>query len=413
MADRVLVVDDQEQPRMALVAELVDAGFDVFEADDGEKAWASFRRVHPDIVVSDLVMPNSDGMELLQRVRTHSEVPVIMFTAYGSVDTAVAALKSGADEFVASSDLDCEELIELVRSTIARHRGREGEHAADLEARLVGRSRAMRRLRSRVAALAPLSNPVLVTGEPGTGRDSVVSALHELGSTGGRALARIEAAKFGPRDPIPEKGAVYLDGVENLSRETQGIWAAYLGRDRVGRREGARVLVSASNGLASRLASGSFDRRLGNTLLRFHIQVPPLRERLEDIPALSDALVARLAAELGRRQVRLSAPAAACLAEQRWPGNVRQLERVLERAVAFSKGREIRREVVEEVLGEIEESVASIRERHSAAERDALLEALRETGGNVSQTAEILGRSRPAVYRLIDKYEIPLVRRSP
>jgi DNA-binding NtrC family response regulator len=413
MADSVLVVDDQEQPRMALVAELVDAGFDVFEASDGAQAWALFRRVHPDLVVTDMVMPNSDGMELLSRVRKHSEVPVIVFTAFGSVDTAVAALKAGADEFVASSNLDLEELIELIRGTLARHAPSGRDEPAELLDRLPGKSRAIRRLRGRVSALGRLSNPVLVTGEPGTGRDTVVEALHDLGSTGGRSLARIDAASFGPRDPIPERGAVYLDGVENLRRETQRIWSAYLSRDQVGAKEGARVFVSASDGLAVRMTRGNFDHKLGNILLRFQIQVPPLRERQEDVPDVAGSMVNRLAAELGRRQVRLSAPALELLAGHRWPGNLRQLERVLERAVAFSKGREIRREVVEEVLGEIEESVASIRERHSIEERDALLGALRDTGGNVSQTAEILGKSRPAIYRLIEKYEIPLARRSP
>lgn len=395
---------------MALVAELVDAGFDVFEAPDGEKAWACFRKVQPDLVVTDMVMPSSDGMELLNRVRAHSEVPVIMFSAYGSVDTAVSALKAGADEFVASSDLDFVELVELVKNTLARH---DREEPDELKTRLTGSSQAMKRLRGRVAALAPLSNPVLVTGEPGTGRDTVVSALHDLGSTGGRPLFRIDASRFGRRDSIPEKGAVYLDGVENLSAETQGIWAAYLGRAQVGLREGARILVSASDGLATRIANGDFDRKLGGTLLRFQIHIPPLRDRPEDVPPLADALVKRLASELGRRRVRLSAPATELLVQQRWPGNVRQLERVLERAVAFSKGRDIRRSVVEEVLSDVEESVASIRERRSAEEREALLSALRETGGNVSQTADILRRSRPAVYRLIEKYDIPLLRRSP
>jgi len=413
MAESVLVVDDQDQPRMALVAELVDAGFDVFEAPDGEKAWALFRKVQPDLVVTDMVMPNSDGIDLLRRVRAHSEVPVVMFTAHGSVETAVAALKGGADEFITSSDVDLEELIQLVRSTLARHAPGERDAQATLKQRLPGNSRAIRRLRGRVSALAPLSNPVLVTGEAGAGRDAVVEALHDLGSTGGRALARIEAASFGARDPIPEKGAVYLDGAEKLARDRQPIWLSYLEREGVGVRAGARVLVSASDHLAARMTADDFDRKLGNILLRFHIHVPPLRERLEDVPDLAASMVERLAAEVGRRRVRLSAPALEVLGNYRWPGNLRQLERVLERAVAFSKGREIRREVVEEVLGEIEESVASIRERYSTEEREALLTALRDTGGNVSRTADILGRSRPAIYRLIEKYEIPLTRRSP
>ena len=408
MRDSVLVVDDQDQARLALVAELVDAGYDVYEAPDGLKAWEVFRRVHPKLVVTDMVMPNSDGMDLLYRVRSHSEVPVIMFTAYGSVDTAVAALKAGADEFVASSDLDFEQLVELIRNTLD---SRKKPEPREIESRLNGASKLIKRLRSRIAALAPLPAPVLVTGEPGSGRDTVAEALHDLGCSGGRPLFRIDAASFRPRDPIPDKGGVYVDGVENLSREAQAIWAKYVAHAHEYPGQGARILLSASEGLATRLGSGGFDHRLGNTLLRFQIPVPSLRERPEDIPAIADSLVARLASQLGRRRVRLSGPAREYLAKHRWPGNVTQLERVLERAVAFSTGREIRQTVVEDVLGEIEESVASIRDRHSAEERDELLETLRSTGGNVSRTANLMGKSRPAVYRLIEKYEIPLERR--
>jgi two-component system response regulator PilR (NtrC family) len=407
VGDTVLVVDDQRHAREALAAELMDAGFSVLEAEDGSQGWEYFRRGRPDIVITDMVMPSSDGMELLNRVRAHSEVPVIMFTAYGSVGSAVSALKAGADEFVSSSEVDCEELVTLVKNTLARH---DGEEPPDLERRLIGTSQAIRRLRARVAALAPLTTPVLVSGEHGTGRRSVIRALHELGSTAGRRFVRIEAASFGPRDPIPERGVVHLDGVEDLSPQGQAAWAAYLDRS-PDAEEGARVLVCASDRLAARISDGRFNPRLGRALLRFHIQVPPLRDRIEDIGPLADALVERFGAELGRRRLRLSAPARELLTSYRWPGNLRQLEQVLERAVAFSKGREIRREVVGDLLGEIEESLASIRHDYTEAQRESLLMTLRETGGNVTRTAEILGKSRPAVYRLIERYGIPLVRR--
>ncbi len=409
MPDTVLVVDDQRHAREALAAELSEAGFSVIEAGDGSEGWEFFRRGRPDLVITDLVMPESDGMELLRRVRAHSETPVILFTAHASVGGAVSALKSGADEFVASSDTDCGELVALVRDTLAR---RDGSEPPSLAQRIVGRSRASRRLRARIAALAPLSAPVLVSGEPGTGRRAVVQALHELGSTAGRHFLRIDAASFGSRDPIPERGAVFLDGVERLSSQGQSVWAAYL--DRSPRAEaGARVLATASDRLAVRIAQGKFDARLGRALLRFQIRVPPLRERAEDLGPLADALVERFGAELGRRRLRLSSPAKRLLGSHSWPGNLAELEQVLERAVAFSKGRVIRQEVVADLLAEVEESIASIRDDHAAEQREALLEALRDTGGNVTRTAERLGKSRPAVYRLIERYGIPLERRVP
>ncbi len=409
MSDTVLVVDDQQDARRALAAELVEAGYRVIEAGDGTEGWDFFRRGRPDLVVTDLVMPSSDGLELLRRVRAHSETPVILFTAHASVGNAVSALKSGADEFVSSSDVGCGRLVDLVREALDR---RDDAEADDLERRFVGDSGPNRRLRARVAALAPLSTPVLVSGEPGSGRHEVIDALHELGSTAGQRVSRVDAGAFGARDPIPERGVVILDGVEALSREGQAVWAAYLDRSPRAE-EGARVLASASTRLAARIDQGRFDRRLGQVLLRFHIRVPALRERAEDIAPLADALVERFGGELGRRRLRLSAPARRLLASHHWPGNVRQLEQVLERAVAFSKGREIRQEVVADLLAEVEESIASIRDEHSAEQREILLRTLRETGGNVTRTAERLGKSRPAVYRLIERYGIPLERRKP
>ncbi len=157
------------------------------------------------------------------------------------------------------------------------------------------------------------------------------------------------------------------------------------------------------------MRDGTFNRELGEALLRFEIELPPLRERSEDVPELAKALVDRIGVSLGRR-IGLSAAACEFLMAQRWPGNVAQLEDVLEKVIAFSRGREIRRQAVQEVMADLQESLESIREQHDTRERDALLRAIQDTGGNVSQTAEILGKSRSAVYRLITKHGIPLLR---
>lgn len=406
---RVLVVDDQARPRRALAAELEDAGFRVVQASDGVEAWESFRRDRPDLVITDMVMPHSDGMDLLNRIRTHSEVPVILFTAYGSVESAVAAIKGGADEFVVSRDVELDELVSLVARALEQH---SSPKSPDLETRLVGKSKTMARVREQVSGLAPLRTPVLVSGEPGTGRDTVVAALHELGTTAGTKLAHIDGASFSPGDRLPETGAIYVDGVEHLSAEAQAFWAKHLAAARGNRSAMCRVFVSTTENLPARLDAGSFDRALGQALVRFHIHLPPLRRRSQDIPELARTFAARIGSSLGRRQIRLSAEATSFLSQQRWPRNVKQLERLVERAIAFSRGREIKREGVRRAFAELEESLARIREDHEANERNALLRAIRETGGNVTQTAEILGKSRSAVYRLIEKNGIRLDRPS-
>jgi DNA-binding NtrC family response regulator len=399
-------VDDRARPRRALATELEDAGFSVVQASDGVEAWEQFRHCAPDVVITDMVMPRSDGLDLLSRIRSCSDVPVILFTARGSVESAATAFKSGADDFVSSPETEIDGLVALVERAIDS--AGPSFELGDLEQRLVGKSRAILRLRERISGLAPLRTPVLVRGELGTGRDTVARAIHELGSTAGSELLRIDTASFSPESPLLEAaGAVYLDGIERLSTQAQAYWTERVAKGEAGGFcDGPRILASTADPLSSHFDDGDVYQELRDTLLRFTIELPPLRVVQEDVPEIADALVRRIGASLGRR-IRLSASARKFLATRRWPGNARQLERLLERAVGFSRGRQIRREVVKEVLSDLETSLASIREQHGALERRALLRALQETGGNVSQTAEILGKSRSAVYRLIEKHGIP------
>jgi DNA-binding NtrC family response regulator len=150
-------------------------------------------------------------------------------------------------------------------------------------------------------------------------------------------------------------------------------------------------------------------QELRGALLRFALELPPLRALREDVPEIADALTKRIGAAVGR-QIRLSAAARDFLATQRWPGNVQQLELLLERAIAFSRGRQIRRQLVKELLVEVEDNLASIREQRMALERDALLRAIQQAGGNVTHAADILGKSRASVYRLMEKHGLPLSR---
>ncbi|GAG14000.1 unnamed protein product, partial [marine sediment metagenome] len=192
MRGTVLVVDDRARPRRALATELEDAGFAVVQAADGAEAWEQFRHHSPDVVITDMVMPRSDGLDLLSQIRSCSDVPVILFTARGSVESAATAFKAGADDFVSSPDVEVEGLVALVERAISG--ASPSLELGDLEQRLVGRSRAILRLREQISGLAPLRTPVLVSGEPGTGRDTVVRALHELGATADSELLEIDTA---------------------------------------------------------------------------------------------------------------------------------------------------------------------------------------------------------------------------
>jgi DNA-binding NtrC family response regulator len=410
MRGHVLVVDDQLRARRLLVTELRDAGFEVSEAGNGEEGWEAFRSRRPDVVITDMVMPRADGLELLKRIRAQSEVPVILFTGYGTPQAAANAFKAGADDFVCSPDVEIDDLVALVSDAISG--SAPAEARPSLDSRLVGKSRAIARVRERLSGLAPLETPVLLVGEPGTGRDTAARILHELGATSGSELVRLE-----PRTPLLERrpvppGAVYLDAVDRFPSDAQAWWARHIASSETeGYRRRPRVFASTSVPIAALSHDEEFARGIGRTLLRFAIELPPLRAVLEDLPKIAAAQVERIGAGVGRR-IRLSPAAEHCLVEQRWPGNVAQLVQVLERAISFSRGRQIRRDVVAEVCADLAESLDGIRARGSAREREELLRALQKTGGNITRTAEELSKSRPAVYRLIEKHGIALRRPS-
>lgn len=403
----VLVVDDRATPRRLLASELAEAGFRVLEAADGHDAWARFRAEPPDLVITDLVMPRSDGIELVGRIRAHSRVPVIVFTAHGSVDAAVAALKSGADEFVASSDVDVDGLVALADRFVVRQP--TGDAAAALAERLVGESPALRRVRERVAALAPLGEPVLVSGEPGTGRDTVARALHDLAPRARGPFLVVAPERADAPGPLPGGGTVYLDGVERFPPEAQRRFAEQLSRA-ADARPGPRFVASSGPALAARVAEGGFDRTLAARLLRFEVALPALRERPEDVPRLARLLLERAGRALGRPGMGFETRALERLRREHWPGNVAELAEIVEKLVGFATGRTIGRREVDEVLAEFRLSVAGLRERAACEERRRLMEALQETGGNVTRAAELLGRSRAALYRLVEKHGVPLRR---
>ncbi len=408
----VLVVDDQKRPRELLGAELEEAGFTVIAAADGEEGWERFCESETAIVVTDMSMPRCDGIELLRRIRSRSDVPVIVFSGHGSVESAAEAFKAGADDFVNSLDVEIDDLVGLVRD--AAQTRRAPPSGADLEKRLVGNSEPITRVRWQLNGLAPLSTSVLVSGEPGTGRSTAIRALHELGATSSGKLLRIDATTFVPTE-FPQDssvGGVHLVDVEQLAPNAQRFCSERLTRDNTSSlAHPLRIFASTSSEMSSLVQSGAFDSRLGNALLRFEVAMPPLRDRPADVPEISKALLKKIGAAVGRERVQLSPAALKYLETRRFPENLRQLERLLERAVAYSHGKVIRRQTLEELMADLEKSVASMREERQLIERERLLRALKEAGGNITHAAEILGKSRAAVYRLIEKHDIPLARR--
>jgi len=288
----VLVVDDQQRARDLLGAELSDAGFTVITAADGEEGWQTFCETGAGVVVTDMSMPRCDGIELLRRIRSRSDVPVIVFSGHGSIESAAAAFKAGADEFVNSLDIEIDDLVGLVRDAAqARHAPPSG---VELERRLVGDSDAIARVRWQLNGLAPLFTPVLVSGEPGTGRSTAIRAMHELGATSRGRLHQFDASSFVPAE-FPQSGTVegiHLADVEHLSADAQNYWKNRLARDaRSGLPSPLRIFASTSAKLPALIEAGAFDPRLGQALLRFEVEMPSLRNRAADVPQISEALL--------------------------------------------------------------------------------------------------------------------------
>ncbi len=409
----VLVVDDQQRARDLLGAELSDAGFTVVTAADGEEGWQTFCETGASVVVTDMSMPRCDGIELLRRIRSRSDVPVIVFSGHGSIESAAAAFKAGADDFVNSLDVEIDDLVGLVRD--AAQARRAPPSGIELERRLVGNSDAIARVRWQLNGLAPLFTPVLVSGEPGTGRSTAIRAMHELGATSRGQFHQFDASSFVPAE-FPQSGSIegiHLVDVEHLSPDAQNYWKNRLARDaRSDLPSPLRIFASTSAKLPALIEAGAFDPRLGQALLRFEVEMPSLRNRAADVPQISEALLQKLGTAVGRERIQLSPAALKYLESCRFPENLRQLERLLERAIAYSLGKVIRRQTLQELMADLEKTVEGMRQDRQLLERERLLQALREAGGNITQTAEILEKSRAAVYRLIAKHDIPLSRRT-
>ena len=273
-----------------------------------------------------------------------------------------------------------------------------------LAERVAGRSPAMRRVRERIRALAGLSVPVLVRGEPGTGRDQVARAIHTLGGGGHAALLTVRAGAAAPAPRLPAGGAWFLDEVADYSPAEQAHWFEQLRATEAAGPGSPRVFACTSEDLAERAGAGAFHAGLAEKLQRFAILLPPLRERLEDVAQLAPLLAGRIGASMGRPCVQLDRGALALLREQQWPGNVRELAGVLERLVAFSARGAITRERVREVLGETPGGVDSLRLRREAQQREELVALLADCRGNLAEVARRQNLSRGAVIYRAQKH---------
>jgi two-component system response regulator AtoC len=449
---RVLVIDDDASLRFTLEAVLSDAGLVVEASDGGVSGLSAFEARGADVVLTDLAMPGMDGMQVLARMRVSDpSVPVLILTAHGSERVAVAAMKSGAFDYI-PKPFDPDELVLAVRRASEwrdlRLQNARLRTEAALGGEIVADSPAMKRVMDVVARVAPKDVTVLLSGESGAGKDVLARALHAHSRRADKPLVRFNAAAI-PSDLAEaelfghtkgaftgaqsarlgyfqqaNRGTLFIDEIGELPLAIQAKVLRALQSGEVqqlgGRAENVDVrLIAASNrDLAADVKAGRFREDLYYRLNVVPIRVPSLRERIEDVEPLVRAFVRRYADRYGMGAVDVEPALVEALRVNVWPGNVRELENTIARLLALAPDERITLALWRSLSeGSSQASVTlmaagdpgpghPLRARVEAFERTLIAEAFESAGHNQSETARRLGVSRPALIEKLHKYRL-------
>jgi DNA-binding NtrC family response regulator len=443
---KILIVDDEVDLAQAMATLLGNAGYTCVVCTEGARAYDAVLAESPDLVLSDLRMPGGSGMELLKKVRSHNPtLPVILLTAFATVDLAVQAMREGATDFLAKPFLP-EELLAKIRGGIDRSRVREenraqvfrGSHAL-WEVAVASRNLRMREVFALAEKTASTDSKVLITGESGTGKELVARLIHRLSPRRDRGFfpvncaalteTLLESELFGHERgaftgavstrkgifEVASEGTLFLDEIA----ATTGAFQAKLLRavetgefTRVGGtqpiRSQSRIIAATNTDLTKAMEAGTFRSDLLYRLRVVHLSLPPLRERAEDIPLLAEFLLRKHASKLNKPVARISDDALQALVRYRWPGNIRELENVLERAVIVAAGDPLLLRDLPADVGGLTETAPSGGGVIEAMERTLIEKVLAECDWNKSRAARRLGIGRRTLYSKTAKYGIRL-----
>ena len=452
MKSRILVIDDESAIRDSLKMILEYDGYDVQGAATGQDGLVMVDRDQPELVLLDIKMAGMDGLEVLQRLKAgHEALPVVMISGHATVSTAVEATKLGAFDFI-EKPLSTERVLVTVRNALDRHRLVDENitlrKAQEVRHQLVGESAALRGALDAVKRAAPTTATVLITGESGVGKELVARAIHRNSLRSRERFVQVNCAAI-PDDLIEselfghekgsftgatekqvgkfeqaDKGTIFLDEVGDMSLKTQAKVLRVLQEGEVERLGSARttkvdvrVIAATNKNLEEEVERGNFREDLYFRLNVIPIHVPPLRERPEDIPALVRHFLDLSARENNLRPKRVSEGAVAALQRFRWRGNIRELRNTIERLVIMTPGDTIEvgdlPSMVRVDAGggtrapETESAaVATLREHKEVAERAFLVQKLRESGWNISKTADLIDTPRSNLYKKLEQYRI-------
>ncbi|MDR0376839.1 MAG: sigma-54 dependent transcriptional regulator [Spirochaetaceae bacterium] len=440
MKFKLLVVDDEKNIREGLAAFLQMDGYEVETAAAGNEGWKRFQKGDIDLVITDLRMPGLSGEEFLKRISAETPgVPVIVLTGHGTVENAVAAMRNGAYDFL-TKPVNLERLSLLVKRAlqnwelaIRHHRLEEEMEQRKQFETIIGTSVPMRRIFDIISRAAPARASVLITGESGVGKELVADAIHELSPRKGKPLIKVHCAAlaaslleselFGHekgaftgavsrmrgRFELANEGTLFLDEIGEIDQNIQIKLLRVLQEKKFQRVGGedtidvdVRIVAATNKDLKAEIEKGAFREDLYFRLNVVNIQVPPLRERKDDLPLLISAFLKEFSAENGKPVEGMDDKVRAALYAYDWPGNVRELRNCIESAVVMAKGPIITEEDLPPLLrnqndkGWIRILLGTTLDE---AEQIILRDTLSFLKGNKSRTAEVLGIGRKTLHR--------------
>lgn len=446
MASDILVVDDEEDIRELVAGILSDEGNETRTARDSDSALAAIADRVPRLVLLDIWLQGSklDGLGLLDAIKAmHPELPVVMISGHGTVETAVSAIRRGAYDFIEKpfkTDrliLICERALETskLKREVMDLKKRSGETFD-----LVGSSPALNHLRQIIERVAPSNSRIMIMGPSGSGKELAARAIHGLSGRKGGPFVTLNAATITPERMEIElfgtesngserkvgaleeahRGTLYIDEIADMPLETQSRILRVLVEQQFERVGGTkrvkvdvRVISSTAQNLEAMIAEGRFREDLYHRLSVVPVVVPPLSERREDIPVLVEHFMGQIGGQAGIRQRRLGDDALAVLQAHNWPGNIRQLRNNIERLMILTRGDEADTPITADLLpaeiGDVMPRLPTQSDQHIMAlplrearelfEKEYLLAQINRFGGNISRTAEFIGMERSALHR--------------
>jgi DNA-binding NtrC family response regulator len=436
---RLLIVDDELVVRDSLQKWFDSEGYETGAVAGGREALTAIQQKQWDLALVDIKMPGMDGMDLQKKLReVDPELIVVIMTGYASVETAVQALKGGAYDYI-TKPIDPDELVHLVSNALGHKRYRRElerlrENLQEIypETKLIGNSPPMRRVLELVEMVAPTDTTVLIFGESGTGKELVARAIHAASPRrhmpmvvihcGALTETLLESELFGHergaftgaqyrkkgKFEVADGGTVFLDEISDISLKTQTDLLRVLQEkefSRVGGTQSIKVdfrcIAATNKSLEDVVKAGTFRPDLYYRLKVFAIDLPPLRDRREDIPLLADHFLKKLATAMNKPVPKLSAPALDLLLSYGWPGNVRELENAIERALVIGRGPEIQ---PADFPFQLQPLQSASGHTLGEVERSHIERVLKEAEGNLSRAARILDIDRTTLYNKLRRY---------